>query len=89
MVILIFCCVGLTAPPPQQTFYLLSIAGTHLYTWVEKSNYSKVPFSWTQEVDHNGAGTHNLLLTNPALIRQTTRAHITEYFHLFNKKPQV
>ena len=36
---LIFRCVGLATPPPQQACYLPSIAGTHLYTWVERSNY--------------------------------------------------
>ena len=66
---LIFRYVGLATPPPQRACYLPSIAGTHLYTWVERSNYGKVPYSRTQHVDRNGARTHNLLFMNPALIR--------------------
>ena len=65
----IFRRVGLATPPPQQACYLPSIAGTHLYTWVERSNYGKVPYSRTQHVGRNGARTHNLMFMNPALIR--------------------
>ena len=36
---LIFRCVGLATPPPQRACYLPSIADTHLYSWVEWSNY--------------------------------------------------
>ena len=36
---LTFRCVGLATPPPQRACYLPRIAGTHLYTWVERSNY--------------------------------------------------
>ena len=36
---LIFRYVGLATPPPQRACYLPSIASTHLYTWVERSNY--------------------------------------------------
>ena len=36
---LIFRCVGLATPSPQRACYLPSTAGTHLYTWVERSNY--------------------------------------------------
>ena len=36
---LILRCVGLATPLQQQAWYLLSIAGTHLNTWVKKSNY--------------------------------------------------
>ena len=36
---LIFRCVGIAPPPPQRACYLPSIASTHLYTWVERSNY--------------------------------------------------
>ena len=32
-------CVGLATPPPQRACYLPSIAGTHLYTWVERGKY--------------------------------------------------
>ena len=31
---------------------------THLYTWVERSNYGKVPYSRTQHVARKGARTH-------------------------------
>ena len=57
---LIFRCVGLATPPPQRACYLPGIAGIHLYTWVERSNYGEVPYSRTQHVDRNGARTHNL-----------------------------
>ena len=30
-----------------------------LYTWVKRSNYDKVSYSWTQQVDRNKAQTHN------------------------------
>ena len=60
---------------PQQACYLPSIASTHSYTWFEKSNFGKVPYSRTQQVYRNGAWTDNLLLMNPALIHKPTRSH--------------
>ena len=60
---LIFCCVGRTTLPPQQAYYFLSIAGTHSYTWIERINSGKVPYSRTQHVDRNVILTH-ILLTN-------------------------
>ena len=65
---LIFHCVGLVTPLQQQACYLTSTAGTHLYTWVKRSNYGKVPYSRTYHVGRNGSRTHNLLFMNPALI---------------------
>ena len=49
----LFLSVGLAIPPCQQACYLPSIAGTHFYTWVERSDYSKVLYSRTQHVDRN------------------------------------
>ena len=66
-----FSVVGLATPP--RACYLPSIAGTHLYTWVKRSN-GKVPYYRTQHIDRNGALTHNLLFMNPALIRYITHA---------------
>ena len=50
------CSVGLATQPPQQACYLPSIPGTHLYTWVERSTYSKVPYSRTQYVNFGNFG---------------------------------
>ena len=51
----IFHCVWLATSPPQLSCYLPSISHTHLYTWVERSNYGKVPSSRTQHIGRNGA----------------------------------
>ena len=61
--------VELATPPLQQAYYLPNIAGTHLHTRVERSNYGKVFTSRKQHVDRNVARTYNLLFMNPALIR--------------------
>ena len=64
-----FCCVGLPTPFRQQACYLPTIAGTHLYNWVERSNFGKVPYSRKQYADRNGGRTNNFLFINLALIR--------------------
>ena len=37
-----------------------------IYTWVELSNNSKVPYSRTQPIGHSGARIHNLMITSQA-----------------------
>ena len=61
------------------TFPALKNAGTHLFTWVEWSNYGKVPYSRTQHVGHRWAWTRNIWTTSLFLypLRHTCPIKIT------------